>query len=190
MESAIRQEKAAVVESVKQTWSKATSVVVLGYRGLDVMTVTELRNRFRKAGCEYRVVKNTLIQQAVKGTALEGNKAFDGALTGMTGIAFSFEDPSAAAKVVRDFRKENVEKHGKLEVKLGVMDVSVLAGDKVESDLASMPGKDELRAMLLATLQAPAQNLVVQLAAPLQNLVYVLDARKRQLEGDAAPAAE
>ena len=114
---------------------------------------------------------------------MEGNKQFDAALSGETGVAFSFEDPSAAAKVVKGFRKE--EKNDKLEVKLAVLDASVIPGDKVESDLASMPGKDELRAMLLAQLQAPAQNLVVQFQAPAQNLVYVLEARRQDLEKQA-----
>ncbi len=58
-----------------------------------------------------------------------------------------------------------------------------MPGEKVESVLASMPGKDELRATLLATLQAPAQNLVALLQAPAQNFAYLLDAKRRQEEG-------
>ncbi len=186
--SPARKAKMEAVGGVKSTLSKATSYVLLGFKGMTVMQVTDLRNRFRKAGVEYRVIKNTLLQQAVKGTALEGNAQFDGALAGETGVAFSFEDPSAAAKVVKEFRKD--EKNEKLQVKLAVLDVSVIPGNKVESDLATMPGKDELRAMLLATMQAPAQNFVVQLQAPLQNLVYVLEARRKQLGGgDEAEAA-
>lgn len=181
--SPAKQAKIEKVEDVKGSFTKATSYVLLGFKGMNVMQVTELRSRFRKAGVEYRVIKNTLIQQAVKGTPMEGNKAFDAALSGETGVAFSYEDPSAAAKIVKGFRKE--EKNDKLEVKLAVLDASVIPGDKVESDLASMPGKDELRAMLLATLQAPAQNFVVQLQAPLQNLVYVLEARRQDLEKQA-----
>lgn len=180
--SAGKQAKIEAVGEVKTTLSKATSYVLLGFKGMTVMQVTDLRNRFRKAGVEYRVIKNTLLQQAIKGTPLEGNKQFDAALVGETGVAFSFEDPSAAAKVVKEFRKEG-EKNEKLQVKLAVLDASVIPGDKVESDLATMPGKDELRAMFLATLQAPMQNLVAQLQAPLQNLVYVLEARRKQLGG-------
>ncbi len=179
--SAAREDKAKVVEEVRSTFSKATSVVLLGFRGMDVITVTDLRARFRKAGVEYKVVKNKLIEQALKGSPLEGNTTLTKALAGETGVAFSFEDPSTAAKVVRDFRKEG-EKHEKLQVKAGVLDTAVITGEQVESQLATMPGKDELRAQLLATLQAPLQNFVMQLQAPLQNLVYVLDARRRQLE--------
>lgn len=181
--SPARQAKIAKVDELKGSFTKATSFVLLGFKGMNVMQVTELRSRFRKVGVEYLVIKNTLIQQAVKGTPMEGNKQFDAALSGETGVAFSFEDPSAAAKVVKGFRKE--EKNDKLEVKLAVLDANVIPGDKVESDLASMPGKDELRAMFLAQLQAPAQNLVVQFQAPAQNLVYVLEARRQDLEKQA-----
>jgi large subunit ribosomal protein L10 len=175
--SPAKKAKMEAVGGVKTTVSKATSYVLLGFKGLTVLQVTDLRSRFRKAGVEYRVIKNTLLQQALRGTPLEGNAQFDAALAGETGVAFSFEDPSAAAKVVKEFRKD--EKNEKLQVKL-----AVIPGDKVESDLASMPGKDELRAMLLATLQAPMQQLLQQFQAPAQNLVYVLEARRKQLGGE------
>jgi large subunit ribosomal protein L10 len=182
--SPTKQAKIEAVGGVKITLSKATSYVLLGFKGMTVLQVTDLRTEFRKAGVEYRVIKNTLLLQALKGTPLEGNKSVESALAGETGVAFSFEDPSAAAKVVKKFRKD--EKNEKLQVKLAILDASVIPGDKVESDLATMPGKDELRAMLLATLQAPMQQFVGQLQAPLQNLVYVLEARRKQLGGEDA----
>jgi len=136
-ESPARIEKAKEVELIKASFQKATSMVVLGYQGMDVPSVTELRARFRKAGVEYRVVKNSLFHQAIKGTPLAQNKDLDKALTGMNGIAFSFEDPSAAAKIVKTFRKEG-EKHEKLQVKAGILESSVMAGSEVESTLATM----------------------------------------------------
>jgi large subunit ribosomal protein L10 len=181
--SPARIEKGKEVEIISASFKKATSMVVLGYQGMDVPSVTELRARFRKAGIEYRVVKNTLFQQAIKGSPIADNKVLDKALTGMNAIAFSFEDPSAAAKIVKQFRKEG-EKHEKLQVKAGILDNSVMPGTAVEETLATMPGKDELRAMLLATLQAPAQKFVQQLQAPLTNLVYALEARRKQLAGE------
>jgi large subunit ribosomal protein L10 len=184
--STVREEKAKVVQEVRDTMSKATSVVLLGFKGVDVITVTELRNRFRKAGVQYTVVKNKLIEQALKGSPFEGHAGLKGVFAGETGVAYSFEDAATAAKVVRDFRKEG-GKHEKLQVKAGLLEVVVIPGDQVESQLASMPGKDEVRAQFLATLQAPMQQFVAQLQAPLQNLVYVLDARRRQFEETAAP---
>ncbi|MCZ7683324.1 MAG: 50S ribosomal protein L10 [Sandaracinaceae bacterium] len=177
-----REQKAEVVGVVKERFDRATAVVLVDFAGIDVPAITELRARFRAAGVEYKVVKNRLIKQALKGSKYDGHAGLAKSLTGMTGVAWSFEDPSAAAKIITKFRKEH-EDHEKLQVKGGLMEGEFLTGQRVEQELATLPGKDELRAMLLATMMAPAQSLVRQVAAPAQNLVYVLDARRRQLEG-------
>lgn len=178
---ATRAEKAEVVESVKESFDKAMAVVLVDFSGVDVPAITDLRARFREAGVEYRVVKNRLIKQALKGRGLEDSKAWNDALKGMTGVAWSYEDPSAAAKIIKTFRKESPDNEA-LEVKAGLMDRDVLSAEQVESQLANLPGKDELRGMLLAQLMAPMQKLVMQLQAPAQNLGFALDARRRQLE--------
>jgi large subunit ribosomal protein L10 len=178
-----RASKEEQVSGIRDQFVRSTSAVFLQFQGLDVDATTTLRNEFRKAGVEYRVIKNSLLKLAVKGTPLDGNKAFTGKLTGPTGVAFSFEDPSVAAKIVKEFRKDDLRAQ-RLTVKCGVIDNAVLDGARVESELATMPGKDELRAMLLATLMAPAQCLVRQLSAPGQNFAYLADARRRQLENN------
>ena len=169
------------IDQIKDRFSRATAAVLVDFRGLNVLKATELRNLFRKAGVDYKVVKNKLVQKAVKGTGLD-NEAFLKNLVGQTGIAWSYEDPSTAAKVLKDFRKDEAVA-AKLAIKCGIIENSVMDGSRVETELATMPGKDEIRAMLLATLNAPAQSLVRQLQAAGQNLSYVLDARARQLEG-------
>jgi large subunit ribosomal protein L10 len=179
--SVAQQAKQEEVAAIKANFDKATTAVLLDFGGVNVEKITALRAEFRKAGVEYRVVKNTLVKLALKGTAFE-NPALDAQLKGMTGIAWSFEDPSAAAKVVKTFRAAD-EANKKLGVKCGVVDAKVMPGAQVEAVLATMPGKNELRAMLLATLQAPAANLVRLLQAPAQNLTYLLDAHRRKQEG-------
>ena len=169
-----KNQKLALASEVKDRFGRMTSVVLLDFKGLTVDAVTKLRNEFRKQGVEYRVVKNTLIKQAIKGQPWA--EAFGKTLVGMTGVAWSYEDPSAAAKVVKAFRKD----HDKLKVKGGLVDGQLVPADKVETDLASMPGKDELRAMLLATLQAPLTQFVQLLQAPAQNFVYVLKAKEEK----------
>jgi len=169
------------VTLIREKFDTATTAVFLDFRGVNVDQITSLRAEFRKAGVEYRVVKNTLVKIALKGTAFD-TKEVAAQLKGNTGIAWSFEDPSAAAKVVKTFRAVN-DANAKLGVKCGVVDAKVMPGPQVESVLATMPGKNELRAMLLATLQAPAANLVRLLQAPAQNLAYLLDAHKRKQEG-------
>jgi large subunit ribosomal protein L10 len=175
---AAKQDEVAII---REKFDKATTAVFLDFRGVNVEQITSLRSEFRKAGVEYRVVKNTLVKIALKGTAYD-NKDVAAQLKGNTGIAWSFEDPSAAAKVIKKFRAVN-DANAKLGIKCGVVDAKVMPGAQVESVLATMPGKNELRAMLLATLQAPAANLVRLLQAPAQNLAYLLDAHKRKQEG-------
>lgn len=178
---ATRDEKAAVVDGVKENFDKAMAAVLVNFAGIDVGQITELRNRFREAGVEYRVVKNRLILKALEGKPVAKSATLAKALKGMTGVAWSYEDPSAAAKIIKQFRKD-AEENEKLEVKCGLLDDEVLDASRVENELASLPGKDELRAMLLAQLMAPMQKLVMQLQAPAQNLGFALDARRRQLE--------
>jgi large subunit ribosomal protein L10 len=169
------------IDLIKDRFSRATAAVLVDFRGLNVAKTSELRNAFRKAGVEYKVVKNKIVQKAVKGTKLD-DPTFLANLVGQTGIAWSYEDPSVGARVLKEFRKDEAIA-AKLAIKCGIIENVVMEGARVETELATMPGKNEIRAMLLAQLLAPAQSLVRQLNAPGQNLSYVLDARKRQLEG-------
>lgn len=169
-----RATKTTAIAEIKSRFDRMTSAVFVDFQGMTVADVTKLRDEFRKVGAEYRVVKNTLVKQAVKDQAW--GKTLDKTLIGMTGVAWSYEDPAAAAKVVKAFRKDN----DKLKVKAGLVDGQLLDGAAVESQLATMPGKQELRAQLLATLQAPLQQFVALLNAPAQNFAYLLAAKKDQ----------
>ncbi len=169
-----RADKDLAIGEIKSRFDKMTAAVFLDFKGMSVESATKLRAEFRKAGVEYKVVKNTLVKHAIK-SASYGDK-LDKALTGMTGIAWSYEDPSAAAKIVKAYRKEDE----KLQIKAGLIEGTVLDAKGVEDQLATMPGKDELRAMLLATLQAPLQQFVALLQAPAQNFVYALAAKERK----------
>src|SRR5438552_3247001 len=175
-----RVEKQKQIDSIRDRFSRSTSAVLLNFRGLSVAKTTELRNKFRTAGVDFRVVKNSLVKLAIKDTKLD-TIALRDALAGETAIAWSYEDPSIAAKVVKEFRRDEVIAQ-KLTVKCGVLESQVMEGSRVETELATLPGKNEVRAMLLAQLLAPAQKLVMQLQAPAQNFAFALDARRRQLE--------
>jgi large subunit ribosomal protein L10 len=176
-----RAQKQVQIDFVKERMARMTSLVVVDYARMSVETATKLRVEFRKAGVEYRVVKNTLVRQALKGAA--GFDSLAKTFRGMSGIAWSYEDPSAAAKVVKKFRKDN---EGKLTIRLGFIDGQLLDEKGVEDQLATMPGKDELRATLLATMQAPLQNFLALINAPAQNFAYLLDAKHRAMGGEAA----
>ena len=171
-----RAERSASIDDIRDKFDRMVSAVLVNFAGLTVEDVTQLREEFRKSGVEYKVVKNTLVRRAIQDKPFA--EALDPALKGMTGIAWSYEEPGAAAKVIKAFAKD----HDKLRVKAGVVESDVLTPANVNNVLATMPGKDELRSQLLATFMAPMQNFVAQLNAPQQNFAYLLDARKRQQE--------
>ena len=154
-----------------------TSAVFLDFKGMNVEHVTKLRAEFRKSGVEYKVVKNTLVKQALKDNAV-GDKLDTTLSSGMTGVAWSYEDPSAAAKVVKAFRKDEREAQG--QGRPHRRPVSTAKPSRTSS--RRCPARTSSARMLLATLQAPLQQFVVLLNAPAQNFVYLLAAKER--EGD------
>lgn len=170
----LRQEKAQQIDDIKAQFARMTSAVFLDFQGMTVEEVTKLRDNLKAKGVEYRVVKNKLVRQALKGQPFVDRLA--SALRGMTGVAWSIEEPSAAARVVKEFLKDNE----KLKIKAGLLEGQVLDGKAVENQLATMPGKNEARAMLLATLIAPAQQLVMLLNTPAGNLVRALHAKEQK----------
>ena len=173
----LRSEKDQVVGELKAQFDKMSSAVFLDFVGMTVEEVTKLRDTFREKGVAYRVVKNTLVKKALADKPWVSK--LDDVLVGMTGVAWSFEEPSAAARVLKDFKKDNE----KLKIKAGLLEGQVLNGAAVEHQLATLPNKDEARAMLLATMMAPAQHFVMLLNAPAQNFVGVLAARERKESG-------
>ncbi|MCC6215615.1 MAG: 50S ribosomal protein L10 [Polyangiaceae bacterium] len=172
-----RTQKEEAVGTLRARFDRSTSTVFLDYTGMTVAEVSKLRDDFRARGIEYRVVKNTLVKKALADQAWVGK--LDSVLRGMTGVAWSFEEPSAAARVVQEFRRQNE----KLKVKGGLLDGEVLSSTAVESHLATLPGKDEMRAMLLAQLIAPLQRFVMLMNAPAREFVGVLAAKQRKDEG-------
>jgi ribosomal protein L12E/L44/L45/RPP1/RPP2 len=100
---------------IKSKFDKMTSAVLVDYKGMTVESATKLRENFRKAGVEYKVVKNTLVKHALKGSKYDD--VLSHALVGMTAVAWSYEDPSAAAKVVKAFRKDGGPEGEKLQIK-------------------------------------------------------------------------
>ena len=169
-----RTQKADAIKDIKSRFDRMSSAVFLDFTGMTVEEVSKLRDKFREKGIEYKVVKNKLVEQALNDQAW--SKGLKPVLRGMTGVAWSFEEPSAAARVVKDFVKDNE----KLKVKAGLLEGQVLDAKQVENQLATLPTKDEARAMLLATLIAAPQRFVMLLNAPARNFVGVLAAKERK----------
>lgn len=172
-----RAQKTEQVSVIKDRFERMTSAVFLDFTGMNVAQVSDLRARFKEKGVEYKVCKNTLVRLAISDQPYADTLGTS--LRGMTGIAWSYEEPSAAARIVKDFRKENE----KLVIKAGLLDGQVLDNKGVENQLASLPSKDEARSQLLAQMLAPAQSLVRLFAAPATNFLHLMNAKQRKDEG-------
>jgi len=171
-------DKKALVAEVNEVAARAQSVVAAEYRGLTVTQMTSLRGKARSSGVYLRVVKNTLARRAVAGTPFE---TIAKSLKGPLILAFSKDDPGAAARLVRNFAKEN-EKLVPTLVSLGGTTLSAKDLDKV----ANLPTLEGARATLLGALQAPLGMLVRTLAEPHAKVVRVLAAQKDKLGGASA----
>jgi large subunit ribosomal protein L10 len=172
------EDKKALVAEVAEVAAKAQSVVAAEYRGLTVGQMTELRAKARKSGVYMRVVKNTLARKALAGTTFEsvGPK-----LKGPLVLAFSKDDPGAAARVVKDFAKANE----KLVATLVSLGGQVLPGAELEK-VASLPTREQALSMLLGVLKAPIQKFVGTLAAPGNKLVRTVAAVRDQKQAAGA----
>lgn len=140
-------EKKAVVAEVSEVAASAHSAVAADYIGLDVAQMTELRSKARESAVYVRVVKNTLARRALEGTDFE---CMNEALTGPLILAFSQEDPGAAARVISDFSKGN----DKLVVRLVSIGGKLMEAGEIKR-LANMPTKDQAIAMLMSVMKAP-----------------------------------
>jgi large subunit ribosomal protein L10 len=171
-----RAAKEQVLGEIKGAFANVASVVIADYRGITVPVVTKMRDEFRKAGCQYRVLKNSLVKIAVKGSRMEPLSQL---MVGTTAVIWSTEVPQTPAQIALKWAKDEP----KFVIKGGYYEGQLLDIAGVSS-LASMPGKNEIRASMLMTFLAAPQSFVAQLVAAPQNLAYLLDARKRQLEGE------
>jgi large subunit ribosomal protein L10 len=164
--------KKAMVAEVSSVAAEAQSAVAAEYRGLTVGQMTALRVAARNSGVYLKVVKNTLARRAVEGTSFECMQAsFKGPLV----LAFSREDPGAAARVVKAFAKDN-DKLVTVALSVGG---ELYAASELDR-LASLPTLDEARSMLLGLLQAPMSQLVRTLAEPGAMVARTLKARSEQ----------
>lgn len=170
-EKAIKQ-KELIVGELAEKFQKAQSMVFYDYIGLTVAEVSALRNQFRAAGVEYKVIKNTMLKRAADSLGLSG---LDPYLSGPTAVAFSYTDPVAPAKILMDFIKQVK----KTEIKSGVLMGRVIDAEGVKA-LATLPSREELLAKMLGSLNAPATGLVMVLSGTLRKLLYALNAVKEQ----------
>lgn len=177
MKEARLAQKQEVISEIKEAIQNSKSVVIVEYRGLNVSKITDLRDRYRKAGVSYKVYKNTMVNLALQDLGYEGYEEF---LSGPNGFVFSNEDMVQGPKITTEFNKENE----KLIIKGGLLDGKVLSEDEVKA-VAKLPSKEVLVAMALGGLNAPIQGFASALNGIITKVVYALNAVKEKQEQNA-----
>ena len=167
-----RADKVAELEQLEKAFKGSDSAILVDYKGMNVPQVTELRRQLRSAKASYKVVKNSIARRALKGTSFE---VLDKFFEGTTAIAYTNTDPVALAKTLTTFGKITPT----LQIKAAVVQGRAVKPAEV-AELAALPGKPELYARLLGTLNAPMVQLVTVLSATSRSLVNVLAAAEKK----------
>ncbi len=172
-----RENKQQQVTELHDRLTRAKAVFLADFRGMSVEQATTLRNELRAASVEYKVAKNTLLELASKGTDKESLSPH---YAGPTAVAFSYDDPVAAAKVLSKFAKSQPNT---FKLKAGVLTGKAIGVADIQA-LADLPSREVLLAKLLGTINAPVANFVGVLAAVPGSFVRALDAVRAQKAGN------
>lgn len=171
------EEKKAIVAEVSAIAVSAHSAIAAEYRGITVDDMTELRAKARSSGVYLKVAKNSLVRRAVEGTEFE---CMQDSLVGPLIMAFSQEDPGAAARVIKDFAKGN----NKLITKVIAIGGKLLPADQLEA-MSKMPTRDQAISMLMAVMKAPIEKFARTLNEPHAKLVRTVAAVRDQKQAGA-----
>lgn len=164
--------KINTVKSIEDKFKGSSGIYFTKYSGMSVSQATELRNRFTENGVDFVVTKNTLTKIGAKNAGFKEGM-FDDILQGQIGIAYSQDDPTAPAKVIKDFTKDNEC----IDVVGLLIDGELFSPDKYK-DLADLPSKEELFTKLVLTLNSPMTKFVSTLNSSMVKMVTVLSAIK------------
>jgi large subunit ribosomal protein L10 len=168
------EDKKAIVAEVNETATSALSLIIADSRGVTVDGMTALRQKARENQVTLRVVRNTLAKRALEGTEYE---CVNSALTGPSLFGFSMEDPGAAARIFKDFAKENKD----FEVKALAVSGQMLGADQLDV-LAKLPTRDQALSIMMSVMKAPVTKLVQTMnevpGTPVRTLAAVRDQKE------------
>jgi len=174
-----RTDKESFVEEFRGRLQDSPAIFLTDFTGLDVKSMTMLRDELRKTGAEYMVVKNRLVRLAFQELDIPDLSEW---LSGPTGVILGHSGPVEAAKAVADFAKSHDDRP---VFKVGILENSVLDPSQIER-LAKLPNRETLLAMLAGALEAPMAALAGALEAKLQEMSGLLEALREQKEGEGA----
>jgi large subunit ribosomal protein L10 len=172
-----RTEKQSFVEDFRERLQDSPAIFLTDFTGLDVKSITVLRDELRKNGAEYLVVKNRLVRLALQELDLPDLSEW---LTGPTGVVIGHENPVEAAKAVADFAKGHADRP---VFKVGVLEKSVLGPSEI-GRLAKLPPREQLLAMVAGALEAPLAAFAMVLEAKLQEMSGLFTALKEKKESE------
>jgi large subunit ribosomal protein L10 len=170
-----QEQKAGLIAQMEERFKNAKVAVLTEYRGVKAGQLDRLRREIREANGAYEVTKNTLARRAL---GQGGPKQVVSLLVGPTAVVFGFQDPVAVAKIIVRFAAD----HEALTIKGGLIEGEFLTPAAVK-ELAELPGREELYARLLATLQAPAARLLRTLNEPASRVVRLIDTLRSRAAG-------
>jgi large subunit ribosomal protein L10 len=168
----MRAEKQLLTKEYTTRLNASPFFIVVGYKGLKVAHLTELRKRLGQAGAEIHVVKNSIFQIAAKEA---GIGEMNGSLAGQMAVVTGLKDISAAAKALKNFGAE----FDKLKLKFGYLNNQRLDESAIVA-LADLPSLDVLRAKILGLFNAPATKLAILIKTPAQQLAQVIKAKSEK----------
>lgn len=175
-----RSDKELFVEEFTDRLRAAPVFYLTDFSGLDVKSMTQLRDRLHEAGADYTVVKNRLVIRALEGleSGLPDLKEY---LTGPTGVIIADQDVVSPAKALTEFAKENGDRP---VFKIGVLEQSLLEAEKFHR-LAKLPSREQLLAELAGALEAPMSLFAMALEAKIQETAGLLDALRNEKSEEA-----
>jgi large subunit ribosomal protein L10 len=174
-----RTEKEGFVEDFRDRLQESPAIFLTDFTGLDVKSMTVLREELKKNGAEYLVVKNRLLLRALQETEMPD---LSGWLQGPTGVVLGHSGPVEAARTVTDFAKSHDDRPA---FKVGVLDNALLDESQIQR-LATLPPRDQLLAMLAGAFEAPMAALAGALEGKLQEMVGLIKALQESREGGGA----
>jgi large subunit ribosomal protein L10 len=170
--SKIRPEKKAAIDTIKQSVDSSSIIIFTDYRGLNVSSITELRQKLKDENASMNVCKNTMTRIALQELNIDCPAEM---LAGPSALISAEDEPVKVSKVVVDYIKKN----DSLNIKGGIFENAAVGSDVI-LQLAKLPGREELIAKSVGLIKSPITNLVICLSSPIQGLINVLTAVKEK----------